>query len=372
MLRSHFLFFSALLTSVAAFVPQHAFLRTSSSSLQQRGSVRQQSSPLLMNISPTQQHDDWDLPDKKPGSSSSSSPPPSSSADTERRRRQLLEQEQRQKFITGDDLHTLREQAMNLRQELQNARASQDLRRVQALEKAILKVQQVDPEFMYVVALERMDAAKQNGNLEEAQLYEQQAMEARAALPQFQMSGLWVGKYGESCYEMINVTYVGDTMVAYKVTGHSNVPRGEISFQVDLSPRSMTNGGTLLEPIELEDVAAEQWGAKYLPRFAGQGQVASEGFVNSQYVEGQLILVNEYFSFAWVPIGHQVFFGRPSPDLTLQMLKDADAPNSPEEKMRAHLERCLEETEILEEEECDGGFYSQNQHDYYNQEGCFE
>ena len=35
---------------------------------------------------------------------------------------------------------------------------------------------------------------------------------------------------------MINVTYVGDLLIAYKVTGDKNVPRGEITFQADLSP----------------------------------------------------------------------------------------------------------------------------------------
>ena len=35
---------------------------------------------------------------------------------------------------------------------------------------------------------------------------------------------------------MVNITYVGDTLIARKVTGDENVPAGEISFQADLSP----------------------------------------------------------------------------------------------------------------------------------------
>lgn len=35
---------------------------------------------------------------------------------------------------------------------------------------------------------------------------------------------------------MINVTYVGDQLIAYKVTGDKSVPRGEITFQADLNP----------------------------------------------------------------------------------------------------------------------------------------
>lgn len=181
-------------------------------------------------------------------------------------------------------------------------------------------------------------------------------------------------RYGDDCYEMINVTYVGDTLVAHKVTGHSTVPSGEVSFQADLSPFATTPA---LDPIELGEPAAEQWGTKYLSRHLGEGQVASEGFVNPQMVDGQLILVNEYFSFAWIPLGHQVFFGRPSAELTLKMLKEKDAPQSEVEQSRAHVNRCMEETVILQEEaameeEESELFFSSNQQDYYNQEGCFE
>lgn len=172
---------------------------------------------------------------------------------------------------------------------------------------------------------------------------------------------------------MINVTYVGDTLVATKVTGHSPVPSGEISFHADLSP--LTTRKEPLEPIQLGKEAAEQWGAQYLSRFKGKGQVASKGFVNSHFVEGQLIMVNEYFSFAWIPLNHQVFFGRPSPSLTLKMLQDVKDEESEISSAYQHLNRCMEETVILEQEmkqEEDGVAYSSNQQDYYNQDGCWE
>ena len=129
---------------------------------------------------------------------------------------------------------------------------------------------------------------------------------------------------------MINVTYAGDTLVAVKVTGDANVPRGEITFQADLSPlKRVRRVGRVqhphqpLQPIMLTDKAAKKWGTKQLPRYNGLGQVAEEGFTNHQWMEGQLILIGqEYFSFAWVPIEHQIFFGRPSPELALKMLRD--------------------------------------------------
>lgn len=170
---------------------------------------------------------------------------------------------------------------------------------------------------------------------------------------------------------MINVTYVGDTLMAYKATGHSTVPSGEVSFQADLSPFAAT---PVLEPIELGEPAAKQWGTKYLSRFTGDGQVASEDFTNPQFVDGQLIMVNEFFSFAWIPLGQQVFFGRPSAELILRMLKNKNGPQPKVEQSRIHFEKCLEETMLLEEEAMEEEMYgySPNQHDYYYQEGCFE
>lgn len=290
------------------------------------------------------------------------------------------------KFVTGDDLHRLRHQVLAMRLELQEARRNDDADRIRDLERAIMKTQQVDAEFVYTVSLERQQLAQQAGDLFAAQRFNEKAMEARAALPQFQLEGLWVGKYGEEQgYEMINVTYHGDTLYAHKVTsGTKHVPRGAETFRVDLSPQfGKTNRASpdsfaeeqheVLSPIELGDSAAKQWGCKYLQRFAGQGQVASEGYQDSQWMEGQLILVNEYFSFAWLPIGHQVFFGRPTPELILKLMKDenkretVDDPLSP---ARSFLEKCWEETEHIEDDmevEC-----HHSTSFFYDEDGCFE
>jgi hypothetical protein len=303
------------------------------------------------------------------------------------------------KFVTGDDLHRLRHQVLAMRLELQEARRNGDVERVSDLEKAIMKTQQVDAEFVYTVSLEREELAHQAGNMIEAQRFHERAMEARSALPQFQLEGLWVGKYGEEQgYEMINVTYHGDTLLAHKVTsGTKHVPRGAETFRVDLAPlfakeskRSAnnhnrpTNDNTaeqqedyheVLSPIELGDSAAKQWGCKFLQRFAGQGQVASEGFQDSQWMEGQLILVNEYFSFAWLPIGHQVFFGRPTPELILKLMKDENTRGSVNDHLspaRSFLEKCWEETEYIEDDlEIDRQYFMSTNSDY-DQEGCFE
>ena len=74
-------------------------------------------------------------------------------------------------------------------------------------------------------------------------------------------------------------------------------------------------------------------------------------------------MIGKYFSFAWIPLGHQVFFGRPSAELTLKLLKDSQMPLTRDEdigvaRMREQATRILEETTILEEdEEADSQYY---------------
>jgi hypothetical protein len=277
------------------------------------------------------------------------------------------------KFVEGDALHQLRHEVLAMRLELQEARRTRNMNLVKELESRIMQAQQVDAEFVYTVALERLEIAEQRGRFQEAEKRRQQAKEARNALPQFNLEGLWVGKYGDHGYEMINVTYQGDLLFAEKVTGTQNVPKGQATFQADLSPSFIGSQQEVLEPIELGEGAAKQWGCKYLQRYSGQGQVAAEGYHDSQWVDGQLIMVNEYFSFAWLPIGHQVFFGRPTPELILKLLKDDKKQETGECPSRAHLELCWEETEYIEDDhEVNEGSFYLDQQEYYHQEGCFE
>jgi Cyclin D1 binding domain len=285
------------------------------------------------------------------------------------------------KFVTGDDLHRLRHEVLAMRLELQEARRSGTMEKVRELEKTIMKSQQVDAEFVYICSMERMELAQQEGRFQDAEKYRYLAYDARAALPQFNLEGLWVGKYGEHGYEMINVTYHGDTLIAQKVTGTKNVPRGQVTFEVDLSPTLNDDSEEYLEPIELGDNAAKQWGCKYLQRFSGRGQVAAEGYLDSQWIDGQLIMVNQYFSFAWLPIGHQVFFGRPTPELILKLMKDEKRQETGNNMDRAFLEKCWEETEHLEDDH-ELSFAPTTQTSslidevqsgsYYPQDGCFE
>ena len=76
-------------------------------------------------------------------------------------------------------------------------------------------------------------------------------------------------------------------------------------------------------------------------------------------MEGQLVVIGagEYFSFAWVPLEHQIFFGRPSPELALRMLRegggatltagvglDVPGPDADAREMAEYVGRCFEVT----------------------------
>jgi hypothetical protein len=83
---------------------------------------------------------------------------------------------------------------MSLGEDLKQARMMGATDRIEDLECAILKVQQVDAVFIYVVSLERMKRTEADGCAEEAKQYRKGTMEARSALPQLDLGGLWVGK----------------------------------------------------------------------------------------------------------------------------------------------------------------------------------
>jgi len=290
--------------------------------------------------------------------------------DDDNTKKSLESVEFKAEYVFGDQLQHLRQQVRKLREELLEAKTIEDAIKVLELEREIFNAQQRDAEFVYSVSMESMENAETIGKFSDANKYLKEAINARNSLPQFNLHGLWVGKYGDHGYEMVNVTYVGDTLFAHKVTGDRNVPKGELSFTADLSPLGRSK--ELLEPIELADSAAKQWGSKYLPRFIGQGPVAAEGFENDQSIEGQLILANEFFSFAWVPIGYQVLFGRPTAELTLQLLRDAEKSDDHSiEKARDYIRRCMEESRVLEEE----SYYENglsNEMDNYGAPGAFE
>merc|ERR1712151_71307 len=335
----------------------------------------------------------------------------------------------KERYVMGNELIELRERITHTEKLIKIAiknKANSHREDIEELKKQVRELRSRDAEFVYGVAVKEMRDASEEHDIKK---WRQIALDARSVIPHFNLEGLWVGKYGSHGYEMVNITYVGDNLIAYKVTGDKNVPRGEITFQADLTPTiyqssktssstsssssssRSANGPDKLEPIQLTETAAKQWGVKQLQRFPGLGHVADVDFSRNQWLDGQFIMIGEnYFSFAWVPIGHQIFFGRPSEELILSMMREkvymtstpaASTTNTEIDQdstdisttdgeneaaadgnavvklseldvgsMRSIAMRSMEETlAIMEEEEVSNNV---NQIDFDNMEGCWE
>lgn len=134
---------------------------------------------------------------------------------------------------------------------------------------------------------------------------------------------------------LTDVTYVGDTLIATKSTGDVNVPRGQVSFTVNLAPHNDTALNAL-------KVSLDSSGAAQLPRFPGKGQIAKPGFVESKYVEGQMVLFENHFSFVWIPSRHHILFRRPKPEQTVELLRNIISKEDELENMRSHVSRCFD------------------------------
>jgi hypothetical protein len=143
----------------------------------------------------------------------------------------------RSQFDRGDELWDLRarmdETASRLVQAMKDGREGEE----DVARRALRGFERRDPELVYLLELADMEQAARDGRASEASLHRDRAMAARSCLPQFNLDGLWVGKYGSHGYELINVTYAGDTLVATKVTGDRNVPRGEVSSECGVALR---------------------------------------------------------------------------------------------------------------------------------------
>jgi hypothetical protein len=136
--------------------------------------------------------------------------------------------------------------------------------------------------------------------------------------------------------EIVNVTYVGDTL-ATKATGDVNV-RGKFSFSLTcLLQRNDTR------PLKLSfDKSSLAVSTAKLPRFAGKGQIAKPGFIDNSYVDGQLILFGSHFSFVWLPSKQHILFRRPTPEQTIELLRDVISQEDEMENTLEHLARCYD------------------------------
>ena len=166
--------------------------------------------------------------------------------------------------------------------------------------------------------------------------------------------------FGEGS-ELVNVTYTGDTLIAYRATGTA-LNRDRALMKADLSPvikptntRTATSTSATtstsgkkdqkksLAPIQLQGQAANKWGAQQLERYAGEGHDPKARSSNDEgFVDANLIMFDGYFSFLWIPTRKHVFFSRPKPELIMHMMRDSISIDDELENMKDHLTRCYD------------------------------
>lgn len=264
-------------------------------------------------------------------------------------------------FLQGGELQTLRDDINALKNNLKWSLATDDLTRVVALKRAIETKQKQDPDHVYRESILKLMKAKSikktSQKYKSISKYTKLALEARKHIDRLHLQGLWVGKVGTGSGTettlLINVTYVGDELMASTVGKYSstlnmtNMPEHQedtLLFQADLSPKFESKSS--LEPIALSGSTAAKWGTKNLERYPGKGyhhKIFSSGVQPSDTSsEGQLIMFKGFFSFLWIPTRQHVFFHRPEPNTVLQLLRDSISKEDETYNTRRHLDRCFQ------------------------------
>ena len=103
----------------------------------------------------------------------------------------------------GDDLWKLRDEMKKLSSKLIRAIVSKKPEQQEYTRQQLRVAEAKDPELVYMLELADKQMAKTE---QDKKKHEERAQAARSCLPHFNLDGLWVGKYGQHGYELINVS----------------------------------------------------------------------------------------------------------------------------------------------------------------------
>lgn len=230
-------------------------------------------------------------------------------------------------FAGGDELLEIRKDVASLESKMRDAVGNGDLEMAVRFREAIVKTEARDPQARYNQLKAQYDEAVQAQDLDTMESSQDNMRLVKYFLPQYSLEGLWVGRSGPLRKQVIKITYQNDTLIGTKIYGDQVVPSGEVIFQVRVSPDSKRP-----DPIDVQHVTDPR--LKKLERFTGEGRVVDKKRGSVKWVESQLILVGDYFAFAWIPLGIQVFFMR-LPDRIVDKLENL-------EEERALLSRIVQ------------------------------
>lgn len=144
------------------------------------------------------------------------------------------------------------------------------------------------------------------------------------------LAGIWKGFYGQHGLEIIKVEYdfsgVSAQIVATKLLGDPNVPAGETTWQAQAKgvgdpPWDMLDArvNELGRAFAMSGAQEELGQVKVMNCHHGHGQIAQYGFVNPEWIEGELWeLSNGNIGFLWGDYHNSIiFFMRAGADLDL-------------------------------------------------------
>eukprot|EP00592_Proboscia_alata_P001667 CAMPEP_0194374052 /NCGR_PEP_ID=MMETSP0174-20130528/22411_1 /TAXON_ID=216777 /ORGANISM="Proboscia alata, Strain PI-D3" /LENGTH=313 /DNA_ID=CAMNT_0039153379 /DNA_START=235 /DNA_END=1176 /DNA_ORIENTATION=- len=253
-------------------------------------------------------------------------------------------------YVQGDDLIDLRDYVGMLRDELWNLETSTGGKNVTFqtyLRNGIEMSEERDADICYAKALMNHQNAEMHGDDSDMAMFRLEADAIRSQLPQFQLGGYWIADYSEEKLSLINITYVGDTLMATKLTGGEHFTSEQTTFKVNLSPYaddgSMYIPSQLLPPFVLEEKKAKLWGSKRFIRYVGSGLVSQK---EPEWVDGVLMMFGgNYFSFGWTPIGQNLFFSRP-PEFLWKTSFETNYGEWPQYSQTVSRESCSATAEI--------------------------
>ena len=213
-------------------------------------------------------------------------------------------------------LQDLRARSLMLAARLEAAVSEERYSEAAALRDQLQMLRLQDPLYLREHLWSEMQAAGQEGNLGKAAALRLSVQEVERFLPQYKLGGEWEGIYASHGKETVLIRYEGSTLVALKLTGDENVPKGEITFTADLSPQGLLGAvgrDEFSHPAEKIRTVLEGH-LDNIVAIRGRGQVARPGFKSAQFVDGQLLIFEEgVLGFIFLPLAAMIVFERPRP-----------------------------------------------------------
>lgn len=140
-------------------------------------------------------------------------------------------------FAPEADLPGLRRDVAVLERDLSDAIAKEDFSQACVLRDRAREMRTRDPQHRLTVLWKALQKAIAIENYRAAAKLHDELLFVKRHVPQYQLAGLWRGLYPRHGEETIRVRYDSEDpnkLLATKITGDANVPRGQITFTANV------------------------------------------------------------------------------------------------------------------------------------------